>query len=139
MAGKKLTVKQMKFAQKYIEIGIATEAYRQSYNAENMTNETIKVEACRLLQIPHVALTVIELQESHAKRHNVTIDSITDELDEARVLAMVEVMPSAAISASMGKAKIHGLIVDKKDVKASVSMENILDEIDGTSRDLPSD
>lgn len=108
-----LTPKQEKFAQKYIELSNASEAYRQAYNAENMSNDAIKVEACRLLQNPNVALTVMKIQEQHAERHRVTVDSITKELDEARSLAMEEKQTSAAISASMGKAKIHGLIIDK--------------------------
>ncbi len=103
-----LTPKQEKFCQKYVELGNASEAYRQAYDAGNMSNEAIKVEACRLLQSPNISLTVLELQEEHRERHKVTVHSITQELEEARLLAIQNTQCSAAVSASMGKAKIHG-------------------------------
>lgn len=108
-----LTPKQERFCQKYIESHNASEAYRASYDAENMNNESIWTEASRLMQNPHVALRVMQLHEEHRKRHNVTVDSITKELEEARSLALQEKQASAAVTASIGKAKIHGLIVDK--------------------------
>lgn len=110
-----LTPKQERFCQKYIETGNASEAYRQSYDAENMSPEAIRVEACRLLQNPNVALMVVELQEKLRERHGVTVDSLTEELDEARALALKIEQPAPAISATMGKAKLHGLIVEKNE------------------------
>ena len=53
------------------------------------------------------------MQEANAQRHNVTIDSITAQLDEDRALARNEKQASAAITATMGKAKLHGLVSDK--------------------------
>jgi hypothetical protein len=45
----------------------------------------------------------------------VSVDSLTQELEEARKLAMSdEKGASAAVSAIMGKAKLHGLLIDKK-------------------------
>ena len=93
-----LTPKQEKFAQKYIETSNASEAYRQAYDAHNMSPEAIRVEACRLLQSPNVALTVLRLREEYRERHAVTVDSITTELEEARQLALESTQPSAAIS-----------------------------------------
>ncbi len=117
-----LTPKQERFCQKYIETGNASEAYRQAYDAENMSNEAIKVEACRLLQNPNVSLTVLNLQEEHRDRHRVTVSSLTAELDEDRELARQINQPSAAISAVMGKAKLHGYLVDKAEVKSEVDL-----------------
>ena len=117
-----LTPKQEKFCQKYIETGNASEAYRQAYDAENMSNEAIKVEACRLLQNPNVSLTVEKWQEEHRDRHRVTVDSLTAELEEARSLALQVDQPSAAVSATMGKAKLHGHLVDKAEVKAELDL-----------------
>ena len=105
----------------YVETGNASEAYRQAYNAENMSNEAIGVESCRLLDHPSVALKVKELKSGHAKRHELTIDDLVDELEEARQAALLAESPqsSAAVSATMGKAKLLGLVVDKSDVKIS--------------------
>jgi hypothetical protein len=40
------------------------------------------------------------------------------ELEEARVMAKKNGQPAAAVSASMGKAKLVGLVVDRKEVGA---------------------
>lgn len=110
-----LTVKQEKFVQKYIELGNASEAYRQSYDAENMKEKQIWEESSKLKDNPKVAQRVKELKAQHAKRHEVTVDSITAELEEARILSVAEKQLSTAVSATMGKAKLHGLLVDKTD------------------------
>jgi phage terminase small subunit len=112
-----LTVKQEAAAQAYIENGgNKSEAYRESYDAENMADETIWVEACNLFKNPKVAIRVLELQEALRERHNVTVDTLTRELDEAKDLAKTEAQPAAMTGAIMGKAKLHGLITDKKDI-----------------------
>lgn len=114
---KKLTVKQEAAAQAYIENGgNRSEAYRDVYNAENMKPETIWVKASELFSNGKVAVRVLELQEAHLHRHNITVDSITNELDENRNLAKEEKNPAAMNASTMGKAKIHGLITDKIEV-----------------------
>lgn len=74
-----LTVKQEKFAQKYVELGNASEAYRQAYDAENMAPETIHNEAHILLKHPEVAARVARLEEMARKRHEVTVDRVIAE------------------------------------------------------------
>jgi phage terminase small subunit len=115
MASEDLTPKQLKFCEKYIELGNASEAYRQSYDAENMLDKTVWEEASRTLADHKVAARIMELQEIHRLRHEVTVSSITAELDESRQLATADKQHSAAITASMGKAKLHGLIVDRNE------------------------
>mgnify|MGYP000228684342 FL=1 len=112
-----LTIKQEKFCMVYVETGNASEAYRQAYNAENMSNEAIGVEACRLLDNPSVSLKVKELKSGHIKRHELTIDDLVKQLEEARQVALTLENPqcSAAISATMGTAKLLGLVVDKNE------------------------
>lgn len=114
-----LTIKQEKFCMVYVETGNASEAYRQAYNAENMSNEAIGVEACRLLDNPSVSLKVKELKSGHTKRHEITIDDLVKELEEARACALngETKQTSAAVAATMGKAKLLGLVVDKTDIK----------------------
>jgi phage terminase small subunit len=108
-----LTPKQEAFARVYVEVGNASEAYRQAYDAENMSQEAIWVEACRTLANPNVSLKVMELQKAASERTLVTVESLTRELNEDRELARKLENPSAAVSAVMGKAKLHGLITDK--------------------------
>lgn len=63
------------------------EAYRRAYAAEKMSQAAIEVEASRLLANPKLTLRVSELQAKHAKRHDVTVDTITAMLKEDRLLA----------------------------------------------------
>lgn len=124
-----LTQKQEAACQAYIECnGNQSEAYRRAYDAGNMSPETIWQEASRLFNLPHVTARVIELQEAHAERHNVTVDSITNELDENRKVAKDNDQSAAMTAATMGKAKIHGLVTDKKDVTTRSKLEDLSDE-----------
>ena len=113
----KLTIKQESFCKVYIETGNASEAYRRSYNAENMKAESIVVNASKLIRNTNVALRLEELHKAHQKRHEVTVDSLTAELDEARKGALDTGQNSAAIQAIMGKAKLHGLLSDNVNIK----------------------
>lgn len=108
-----LTPKQLKFAQTYVETGNASEAYRQVYDAGKAKEATVNREAKRLLDNPKVATRIAALQAKHSQRHDVTVDSLTDELESARVQAMVWGNQSAAVSATIGKARLHGKLHDK--------------------------
>jgi phage terminase small subunit len=57
-----------------------------------------------------VQLRLETLQAEAAKRHGTTIDSLTSELEAARDGAMGTGQFSAAVSATMGKARLHGLM-----------------------------
>lgn len=108
-----ITPKQEAFALAYVETGNASEAYRRAYDAERMTAEAIAVEASKLLKNPKIALRVAELQAEHAERHKVTVDDIIRQLDEDRLFAREHEAPAAAISSTMGKAKVLGFLTDK--------------------------
>lgn len=111
-----LTPKQEAFAQKFVECGNASEAYRHAYDVGEDTSEWVKVEASKLLKDPNIALTVLELQGRARERHDVTIDKLTAELEAARLQAMDDPKgAAAAVSAIMAKAKLHGLLIDKTD------------------------
>lgn len=109
-----LTAKREAFAVAYVETGNASEAYRRAYSTENFKPESINVNASKLLADAKVSQRVKELQAIAVERALVTVQSLTEELEEARALALQERQPSAAVSASMGKAKLHGLLTDKQ-------------------------
>lgn len=118
-----MTPKQEQFARLYVETGNASEAYRRAYDAEKMKPETVTNEAYKLLQDPDITAMIDGLKAEHKARHYVTVDSVLDELEQARQRALSAPTPqsSAAVSATMGKAKILGLIVDKTELKAEVN------------------
>lgn len=114
-----LTIKQEAFCQAYIETGNASEAYRAAYVADNMKPETINRNAKALLDNSKIATRVADLQGEIKERHNVTVDSLILELEEARQAALTAETPqsSAAVAATMGKAKLTGL--DKQIIEHS--------------------
>lgn len=106
-----LTPKQTRFCQLYLEMGNASEAYRQSYNALRMKTTTINRKASELLETAKIQAHIDELQAEHRQRHALTVDDLLAELEEARIAALTCETPqtSAAVSATMGKAKLLGL------------------------------
>ena len=128
--GSQLTPKQEAFCLAYIETGNASEAYRRAYNAENMKPETVNRKAKEVMDNGKITARLDELQVAHQERHNVTIDSLTDELETARTIAVAEKQPSASVSATMGKAKLHGLLVDKIAADVAISHEDALEQLE---------
>lgn len=116
---KTLTPKQEKFCQKFIELGNASEAYRQSYNCSQMKTGTINSRAKELRNDGPITVRIAELQAEHKERHKITVDDIIIELEEARKVGKSEGAASAMVAASMGKAKILGFLTDKVDHTSS--------------------
>ncbi len=104
-----LTIKQEKFANIYIELGNASEAYRQSYNCQKMKDETVNRTANALLNDRKITARIDELRNELAKRHDITKDTLIIELEEARQMAKDTAKASSMVSATMGKARILGL------------------------------
>ena len=104
-----LTTKQEKFCKSFIETGNASEAYRRSYECKNCNGPTINRNAVALLDNNKIATRVGELQTQLQKKFEVTVETLTKELDEDRQLARSLGQPGAAISAVNVKARIHGL------------------------------
>lgn len=125
-----MTPKQEHFARLYVETGNASEAYRQAYNAENMKPETVTNEAYKLLQDPDISAMVDDLKAEARQRHRVTVDDLLHELEQARAAALAAPTPqsSAAVSATMGKAKMLGLLVDKAEIKAEAETSQVKQE-----------
>lgn len=139
-----LTPKQEAFARAYVETGNASEAYRQAYAPKKMSDSAIKVEASRLLKHPNVALTLGQIQAAARDRHDITLDSLTAMLLTDRKLAHESKQSGAAVSATMGLAKLHGYGSEKVQVGGdaenplvtrvelvAVAAKQILDELDG--------
>jgi phage terminase small subunit len=137
-SGDALSVKQETFALAYVETGNASEAYRRAFTVGETTKpETVWTEASKTLANPKVALRVMELQELASLRTLVSIESLTGELEEARILAMQsENGASAAVAAIMGKAKLHGLAIEKKELSGKAGApitREVLHKLDDAS------
>jgi phage terminase small subunit len=112
----KLTVKQEGFCQSYIETGNATEAYRLHYDTEKMKPATVNRNAKALLNNNKITTRLAELREHHQERHNITVDSITNMYLNDREDARTAKQYATAVAATTGLAKLHGLVVEKKQI-----------------------
>lgn len=96
------------FAQLLASGKSADAAYVEAGYKENRHN------AAALAREQHISTRVSEILSKVAKRAEITIHSLADELEDARAMAMAEKQTSAAVAATMGKAKLFGLIIEKK-------------------------
>lgn len=103
-----------RFAQEIVKGASGREAYKTAgYKPKN--DNVADANASRLLSDAKVRARIAELQERAAVRAELTVLDILDELNQARLLAMQLEQPAAMVSASMGRAKVAGLIVDKSE------------------------
>lgn len=117
-----LTAKQEGFVLDVFKQGTLADAYRNNYNTSNMTDKSVWELSSRLMADIKVSSRLSELQQEAAGRAQVTVASITKELEEARGLAQKEAQTSSMVSASMGKAKVNGLLVGKVEAKVEAEV-----------------
>jgi phage terminase small subunit len=142
-----LTPKQEKFVLEYIACGNASKAYRAAYNCAKMKPQTVHDTAYTLLQHPEIALMIKELRAEALKRNNITVDDLVSELDEFRVIAKEDRNAAAGVNAVMGKGKLLGLVVDRKDITvhgqisamSDDELSAFIDEVDVDDADYAED
>lgn len=76
---KKLTIKQEKFCDKYIECGNASEAYRFAYSCSRMKPESVNNKSYELLTKVEIRSRVSELQKESRAQTEVTRERILAE------------------------------------------------------------
>lgn len=102
-----LNPKQEKFCQLYVQLGNASEAYRQAYNSKGKP-ESVAVEASKLMATPNISLRVKELQAETEEQ------SFWSRMDSLRVLAGIakgtdeDVKPSDKVAAVKVINSMHG-------------------------------
>jgi phage terminase small subunit len=96
-----------RFAQELAKGKSATEAYTAAgYQGD-------RTAASRLSTNVNVQSRLAELQSIAAEKTIVTVEDIARQLDEDRSFARETGSASAAVAATMGKAKVLGLVIDK--------------------------
>ena len=76
---KKLTPKQRKFAEEYVNTGNASEAYRRAYDVgKNTSIDTIKVNSSKMLSDTNILLTIKELQKKEAESFQITRKEVAE-------------------------------------------------------------
>ena len=116
------TPRREKYAQELASGKSATEAYERAGYAKNSGN------CIRLKANESVATRLAELQHGGAERAVVTVASLVADLEDDRQLARALGQLGPAVSASMGKARILGLIIDRREVGEAGAFDHMTDE-----------
>lgn len=102
--------KHERFAVELSKGKAADEAYVIAGYKENRGN------AATLKAKQYILSRVLELQSRAAEKAVVTIQDIATQLDEDRAFAKTCKSASAMVAATLGKAKVLGLVVDKSEL-----------------------
>lgn len=107
------------FVQDYIVHGNASQAFRKAKpKAVNWKAETVHKRASEMLLSGEVQGRLKQMQLESAEKHEITIDKLTKMTLAAYEMAMKDHVkaPSAAVKASEFLGKLHGLVVEKKEL-----------------------
>ncbi len=109
------TKKQQAFIQHYVyhDLTNTESAHRAGY-AGPARAESILLNDPRYA---HVQTKIRELQEAQQKKFEITFDKVARDLQMIRDAAVEDGSYGAAVSAELGRAKLAGLMVDKKEIK----------------------
>jgi phage terminase small subunit len=107
----RLTAKQEAFCLAYTKTGNASEAYRQAYDANNMSAAAIEVEASRLLHNPKVTLRLDRVQERQEVKALLCLEEHMEELRVLRDMAKSNSQLSAAIQAEVKRGELRRFYV----------------------------
>ena len=109
-----LNPRQEAFARSIAEGRCQREAYKRA--GYTPTSDSVAdVNASRLLRHAQVQSRVRELQAAQAAASQITAERLLAELEEARSLALNLGQAGAAVAASMGRAKLCGLLIDRRE------------------------
>jgi phage terminase small subunit len=110
MPGPLKNARHERFAQELAKGKSQVEAYRVAGYRPNDGH------AARLAGNGRIAERMAELKTRAAEKVIVTVADIAQQLDDDREFARLLKVPAAAVSATMGKAKVLGLLEDKTKV-----------------------
>lgn len=114
----KVTPKEHRFCILFVETGKKAKSYQEAFQNYKTSPAVLWRRAERLLSYPKIQNQIQELRDRIMAKHDVTVDSLVEELEEARKAALSADTPQAgaAVSATMGKAKLCGLDSQKVEV-----------------------
>ncbi len=113
-----MSPKQLRFIEEYLVDHNATQAaIRAGYSektAYSIGHENLKK--------PEIAAAIAAGEARLRRKTEVSISSQTEDMRENRDLALENKQAAAAQQCSMGIAKLHGLLVDRSEVKTTSDM-----------------
>ena len=126
-----LTEKNMAFARSVVldvkRDKIMGDHYREIFGG-NMNRDSYSSCASRLWRSPVIMEYAEKLREEMRERFMVTVESLTEELEEAREIARDDRAPAAMVAATMGKAKLYGLDKQVVEHSGSIKFDDLTEE-----------
>ena len=110
--------KQQRFAEEYVVDHNATQAAKRA----GYSPKTAYSQGQRLLKHVEVQTAIAAGEARLRRKTEVSISSLSEDMRENRDLALENKQAAAAQQASMGIAKLHGLLVDRSEVKTTNDM-----------------
>jgi len=124
-------VRHEQFAQALAHGASAPEAYERAGYAPGAR---AAAAAVRLARKAELKARVAEIAAPASPPAEASVARLIDELEEARRLAIEIKQPAAAISATLGKARISGLIAEKADGKPGARLSFELSDTEAARR-----
>lgn len=129
-----LSKMQQKFVQMYVyqDLTNAECALRAGYSHP----AEVATQLLRHPKYVHVQAKIRQLQEGEQKKYEITFERVARDLQEIRDRAVEEGKYSAAVQAELGRAKLAGLMVEKKEIKHGRIDQMDRDEVESRLRKL---
>ena len=112
---RQLTPKQEKFAQLFVHHDLTKKecALRAGYKHPGMTASTL----LHNVSYSHVQDRIAELTEAKQLKYGINFEKVSRDLQMIRDAALEDGAYGPAVQAEMGRAKLAGLLIDKKEIK----------------------
>ena len=94
----------------FIEAFCMGENATQAAIGAGYSPKTAHVQGSRMLSNVKILSQIKDRMLDHRERCSITVDNLTAELEEVRLLAIKANRPSAAVRATIAKAKLHRLV-----------------------------
>jgi len=98
-----------------------SDSYRAAFTADNMSPEAISTEAWKLNQVPEISQAIETYKAEIRAETGINAKRVTEMFLADRTLAHEARQAGAAVSATMGIAKVNGLL-DKAEAPTAVSL-----------------
>lgn len=112
-----LTAKQEAFAQAIVSGMSQADAYRRVYNAGSMKDSTIHVKACELMANGKVSARVKALRQPVIQELQYDLKQAMIEAADAMEVARTNKQGGAMVAAAQLRAKLNGLLVERKEIR----------------------
>ena len=131
---KRLSPKQEKFVQLFVYHDLTKKecAIRAGYKSPSVSASTM----LHGVQFRHVQDRIAELTESKQLKYGITFDKVSRDLQMIRDAALEDGAYGPAVQAEMGRAKLAGLMIDKKEIKTGTIDQMDRGEVEARLRNL---